>query len=205
MHDQFSDSSFPYFSLVQDVSRTMPARIQDQRELRSAGRSSLSCSPQDFANSLCTVAHDKLYALLRLAGGCAPDEIDVDYSKSLLEIHQDIVSFYAKKNGPIWSRFNNETIANAKNLIIIAFGRLVSWLLNCRHEGDELKFESMRNKTSPLEHPFVYEALPSDIVYTITAFEPPKDASTNERLEWLEEGVLSAYTSNRKLAHQSKD
>jgi len=34
----FSDGSFPYFSLVQDVAKTMPALLQDQRELRSTGQ-----------------------------------------------------------------------------------------------------------------------------------------------------------------------
>lgn len=127
--------------------RSSPAmRLQIQRTAYQSHGCSLWKLLRDFSDSLCAVPHDKFYGLLGLASDCSQDELTVDYSKSLLELHRDVVSFYDTK---FRRDYMKKIEVNSKMPKIVSFSNFLSRLLCARIPWVAL-FKNMSNEFSSL-------------------------------------------------------
>ena len=119
------------------VKKSLPAMLQKHRIAHKNGSCTLLGLLQDCADSLCTVPHDKIYGFLGLANDYNREDFLIDYEKSTLELHAEVVSFQLKKIqaeelnagwAPSWvTKLQSD---------LFTFGQLVSELLGCSFGTD---------------------------------------------------------------------
>ena len=74
--------------------RSLPAKIDQQKELRATQGCVLWTLMESFRNSQCQDYHDKVYGFLGLSTDCDGDLIVVDYTKSVADLHTDVLMLY---------------------------------------------------------------------------------------------------------------
>ncbi|RDW63742.1 hypothetical protein BP6252_11287 [Coleophoma cylindrospora] len=77
--------------------RSLPARIDQQKEARLKAGCVLWTLLENFKDSLCQEIHDKIYGFLGLSTDCGGQGLTVDYSKSVDQVYRDVIWFYYKK------------------------------------------------------------------------------------------------------------
>jgi len=119
------------------VKSSLPAKLQKHRIAHENGSCTLSGLLEDCAESLCTVPHDKIYGFLGLANDCRGEDFLIDYEKSTLELHADVVSFQIekKRNEEFASDWFPSWISKSQSDLFY-FGQLVFELLGCRFGTD---------------------------------------------------------------------
>ncbi|KAH8749443.1 heterokaryon incompatibility protein-domain-containing protein [Hyaloscypha finlandica] len=175
------------------LQQSIPAKLKKQREEFRTGSTNLSSILRDCERSRCAVPHDKIYGFLGLAsdykGG--EDFFTVDYSKSLLEVHRDLVNFYADKKRHLLSTIKRHSEPDTFDLF--SFSIFVSGLLGCHHLRDISLFDRMWTGGQiplPLQDQKLAYTLAMGLC-TITALEPLDDLlEWQEKLHWLEDVVL---------------
>jgi len=75
--------------------QSYPARFDEQRSNRSREGAILWTLLETFRGSRCKVFNDRVYALLALSTDCGSSGIPVDYKAGPLQLHRDVMSFYA--------------------------------------------------------------------------------------------------------------
>lgn len=76
--------------------RSLPSRIDQQREARRTNACSLWALLENFKDSLCQVDLDRVYGFLGLSTDCGCDALTVDYSKSMDQLLREVLWYYQK-------------------------------------------------------------------------------------------------------------
>lgn len=79
--------------------KSLLARIDQHRNLRTSQESPLWSLMESFSNSQCQLIHDKVYGWLALASDCRNASFPVDYSKTSHELYRDVISFCCRWKG----------------------------------------------------------------------------------------------------------
>ncbi|RDW59191.1 hypothetical protein BP5796_12115 [Coleophoma crateriformis] len=77
--------------------RSLPARIDQQKDARLKAGCVLWTLLENFKDSLCQEIHDKIYGFLGLSTDCGGKGLTVDYSKSVDQVYRDVIWFYYEK------------------------------------------------------------------------------------------------------------
>ncbi|KAK4102524.1 HET-domain-containing protein [Parathielavia hyrcaniae] len=78
--------------------RSTPARIDYQRESRrKKDGCGLWALLEAFQDSMCREVHDRVYGFIGLSSDCDGQSIPADYSKSVLQLYEDVMRFHRDK------------------------------------------------------------------------------------------------------------
>ena len=78
--------------------RSLTAKIDQQKELRSSRGCVLWTLMETFKDSLCQEYHDKVYGFLGLSTDCSAETLVVDYTRTVQELHEDVLNLYRQKS-----------------------------------------------------------------------------------------------------------
>lgn len=79
-------------------------------------------------DSICADPRDKVYALLGLATDCVNIQFPVDYSKTIVEVYNDVIEFYYISQ-PSWV----DTMAEQ----VVSFSHILQGSLNCPDDMEQ--------------------------------------------------------------------
>jgi hypothetical protein len=82
-----------------DFLRSLPAKIDQQKDARAMDKCVLWTLMERFKDSLCQEVHDKVCGFMGLSTDSGSEGLIVDYTKTVGELYRDIISFYQKELG----------------------------------------------------------------------------------------------------------
>ncbi|KAH8589510.1 hypothetical protein B0O99DRAFT_553461 [Bisporella sp. PMI_857] len=80
-----------------DFMRSLPARLDQQKEARLNGGCTLWTLLENFKDSLCQDVHDKIYGFMGLLTDCGSRGLTIDYAKPVGQLYRDVIWFYHNK------------------------------------------------------------------------------------------------------------
>jgi hypothetical protein len=86
--------SLPAKSLVSKITNCLALKLDRHRQAWKENGTSLSELLVTCRDCECSDPRDKVYALLGFAGDCAGNALQVDYSKSLFMVYDDVIRFH---------------------------------------------------------------------------------------------------------------
>jgi hypothetical protein len=107
--------------------RSLLAKIDHQRDLRASQGCALWTLMESFADSLCQEYHDKVYGFMGLSTDCGGAGLAVDYTKSLEELHRDVIFLYRRILGKGLRRDTPQLLSLSESLQkLLAESKLMS-------------------------------------------------------------------------------
>lgn len=82
--------------------RSLPARLDQQKEARLRGGCVLWTLLESFQDSLCQEVHDKIDGFMGLSTDCGDQGLTIDYTKSVEQLYRDVIRFY-------WHEFGQDS------------------------------------------------------------------------------------------------
>lgn len=108
--------------------RSLPARIDQQKGSRNKNSGcSLWALLEAFQSSHCKEIHDKVYGFMGLSTDCGSSGIPIDYSRSVQQLHNDVILFYHQ-------RFRNESPPPSAAQLI-SLSEFLQKLLGCHPDA----------------------------------------------------------------------
>jgi hypothetical protein len=129
--------------------RSLPARIDHQKELHSSQSCVLWTLMETFQDSLCQEFHDKVYGFIGLSTDCGAGGLVVDYAKSEADLHRELILLYQKQLG------EGSPVKNAPQLLSLSafIQRLLPTVtITLRPDSTPLVAEPLRILADQLHH-----------------------------------------------------
>lgn len=102
--------------------RSLPARLDHQKEARLSGDCVLWTLLESFQDSLCQEFHDKIYGFMGLSTDCGGQGLTIDYTKSVEQLYQDVICFYYRKFGEGYSSYQTAPLMKLSEFLQTLLG-----------------------------------------------------------------------------------
>ncbi|CAG8974178.1 hypothetical protein HYALB_00011786 [Hymenoscyphus albidus] len=141
--------------------RSLPARLDQQKEARSNGGCVLWTLLETFKDSLCQEVHDKIYGFMGLSTDCGGRGLTIDYTKSVEQIYQDVICFY-------YDKFRQESSSHCAAQLMKLSEFLQALLGNHPADGHGIQNLALDEQAGPAPSSFV--SISACNVWTIFKF-----------------------------------